>query len=192
VLSYELKKQFHATVMKNGHVCLGPDKHYYSVPYRFIGKKIKLLYSSASVEAFYHYERIAMHKRTRGAHLYTTEDDHMASAHQFVTDWSKDKFLGWAASIHEDVRLYIHNIFDRKRHAEQAYKSCLGILGFSRKVGNERLILACRRGLSYGIYNYNTINMILEKNMDQYEDSLFAGELPMPDHDNIRGEDYYK
>jgi hypothetical protein len=34
--------------------------------------------------------------------------------------------------------------------------------------------------------------MILEKNMDQYEDSLFAGELPMPDHDNIRGEDYYK
>lgn len=192
VLSYELKKQFHATVMKNGHVCLGPDKHYYSVPYRFIGKKIKLLYSSTSVEAFYHYERIAMHKRTRGAHLYTTEDDHMASAHQFVTDWSKEKFLGWAASIHEDVRLYIHNIFDRKRHAEQAYKSCLGILNFAKKVGNDRLIKACRRGLSYGLYNYNTINMILEKNMDQYEDSLFAGELPMPDHDNIRGEDYYK
>ncbi|MEB0280895.1 IS21 family transposase, partial [Mucilaginibacter sp. 10B2] len=46
VLRYEFKKQFHATVMKNGHVCLGPDKHYYSVPYRFIGRKIKLLYSS--------------------------------------------------------------------------------------------------------------------------------------------------
>lgn len=192
VLPYELKKQFHATVMKNGHVSLGPDRHYYSVPYRFIGKKIKLLYSSTSVEAFYHYERIAMHKRTRGPHLYTTEDDHLASTHQFVTEWSKEKFLGWAASIHEDVRLYIHNIFDRKRHPEQAYKSCLGILGFSRKVGNERLIMACRRGLSYGRYDYKTINTILEKNMDQYEDSLFAGELLMPEHDNIRGEDYYK
>lgn len=192
VLPYELKKQFHATVMKNGHVNLGPDRHYYSVPYRFIGKKIKLLYSSTSVEAFYHYERIAMHKRIRGPHLYTTEDDHLASTHQFVTEWSKEKFLGWAASIHEDVRLYIHHIFDRKRHPEQAYKSCLGILGFSRKVGDERLIMACRRGLSYGVYNYKTINMILEKNMDQYEDSLFAGELLMPEHDNIRGEDYYK
>jgi len=32
VLPYELKKQFHATVMKNGHVCLGLDKHYYSIP----------------------------------------------------------------------------------------------------------------------------------------------------------------
>src|SRR5476651_1210735 len=81
VLSYELKKQFHATVMKNGHVCLGPDKHYYSVPYRFIGKKIKLLYSSNSLEAFYHYERISMHKRTRGLYLYTTEKDHLASTH---------------------------------------------------------------------------------------------------------------
>jgi transposase len=192
VLKYELKKQFHATVMKNGYVCLGPDKHYYSVPYRFIGKKIKLLYSSSSVEAFYNYERIAMHKRAKGLYLYTTEKDHLASTHQFVADWSQDKFLSWASSIHEDVRLYIHQIFDRKQHPEQAYKSCLGILGFSRKVGNERLILACRRGLQYGVYNYKTIHMILEKKMDQYEESLFADELPMPNHDNIRGEDYYK
>jgi transposase len=36
---YEMKKQAFATVMKNGHVNLSPDKHYYSVPYRFIGKK---------------------------------------------------------------------------------------------------------------------------------------------------------
>jgi hypothetical protein len=133
-----------------------------------------------------------MHKRTRGLYLYTTEKDHLASTHQFVADWSQDKFLGWALSIHEDVRLYIHNIFDRKQHPEQAYKSCLGILGFSRKVGNERLILACRRGLHYGVYNYKTIHMILEKKMDQYEESMFADELPMPSHDNIRGEDYYK
>lgn len=34
--------------------------------------------------------------------------------------------------------------------------------------------------------------MILEKNMDQYPESLFADELPMPSHDNIRGENYYQ
>jgi len=28
--------------------------------------------------------------------------------------------------------------------------------------------------------------------MDSYEDSLFADELLMPSHDNIRGEDYYQ
>ena len=48
-LRYELKKHLFATVMKNGHVSLGEDKHYYSVPYRFIGKKVKLMYSHTSV-----------------------------------------------------------------------------------------------------------------------------------------------
>jgi transposase len=192
VLRYELKKQFHATVMKNGHVSLGADKNYYSVPYRFIGKKVKLLYSSTTVEAFYHYERIALHKRARGRHQYITEKDHLASTHQFLSDWNPQKFLGWAESIHADVKLYIQHILDRSPHAEQAYRSCAGVLGFARKAGNERLILACRRGLSYGMYNYKTIRMILEKNLDQYEESLFAGELQMPEHDNIRGEDYYQ
>jgi Mu transposase-like protein len=146
VLRYEFKKQLHATVMKNGHVCLGPDKHYYSVPYRFIGQKIKLLYSHSSVEAFYHYERIAMHKRIKSPYSYTTDKDYMATTHQFVTEWTADKFLGWAASIHEDVRLYILKILQRKQHPEQAYKSCVGILSFSRKAGNERLITARQKG----------------------------------------------
>ena len=191
-LRYEFKKQHQATVMKNGHVCLGADKHYYSVPYRFIGKKVKILYSRSSIEVYYHYERIAMHKRIKSPYSYTTDKDHLATTHRFMTEWTPDRFLEWAASIHEDVRLYILKILDRKQHPEQAYRSCVGILGFAKKAGNERLTSACRRALGYGLYNYKTIQQILENKMDQYEDSLFADELPMPNHDNIRGEDYYK
>lgn len=191
VLPYAFKKQFHATVMKNGHVCLGPDKHYYSVPYRFIGKKVKLLYSRSLVEVYYHYERIALHKRLKSPYNYTTDKEHLASTHRFMSEWTPDKFLEWAASIHEDVRLYILKILDRKQHPEQAYRSCIGILSFAKKAGPERLTSACRRALSYGSYTYKTIQLILENKMDQYEESLFADERTMPQHDNIRGEDYY-
>src|SRR5476649_19350 len=191
-LRYEFKKQHQATVMKNGHVCLGIDKHYYSVPYRFIGRKVKILYSRSNMEVYYHYERIAMHKRIKSPYSYTTDKDHLATTHRFVTEWTPDKFLEWAASIHEDVRLYILKILDRKQHPEQAYKSCLGILGFAKKAGDDRLIMACQRGLSYGLYSYKTIQTILENKMDNYEESIFADELPMPNHDNIRGKDYYK
>ena len=192
VLRYQFKKQFHAKVMKNGHVNLGPDKHYYSVPYRYIGKRVKLLYSRTTVEIYSNYERIALHKRNKNPYGYTTDKEHMATTHRFVTEWTPDKFLEWAASIHEDVRLYILKILDRKQHPEQAYKSCLGILTFAKKAGNERLTMACQRGLSYGVYNYKTIQQILENRMDSYEESLFADELPIPSHDNIRGEDYYQ
>ncbi|MNL27694.1 hypothetical protein D3C87_1492990 [compost metagenome] len=144
------------------------------------------------VEAYYHYERIALHQRVKSPYNYSTDKEHLASTHRFVTDWTPDRFLEWGSSIHEDVRLYIHKILERKQHPEQAYRSCVGILSFAKKAGEQRLISACQRALSYGIYNYKTIQTILEKNMDQYEDSLFADELPMPHHDNIRGKDYYQ
>src|SRR5690606_23983022 len=105
VLRYEFKKQSHAKVMKNGHVSLGIDKHYYSVPYRFTGKHVKLLFSRSVVEIYFNYERIALHKREKAPYSYTTDKDHLAVNHRFLSDWTPDKFLEWASSIHEDVRL---------------------------------------------------------------------------------------
>ena len=192
LLRYELKKEIYVTVMKNGHVSLNADKHYYSVPNRFIGKKIKLMYSRSVVEIFYHYERIAIHKRLKSPYNYTTDKEHLASAHRFVSDWTPERFLSWASSIHEDVQLYILKILDRKQHPEQAYKSCVGILSFAKKVGNERLIKACQRALGYGIYNYKTIQSILEKGMDKYDEQEENEQKQMPQHDNIRGENYYQ
>lgn len=192
LLRYELKKEIFVTVMKNGHVSLNADKHYYSVPYRFIGKKVKLMFSRSVVEIFYHYERIAIHKRLKSPYNYTTDKEHLASAHRFVSDWTPERFLSWGASIHEDVQLYILKILDRKQHPEQAYKSCVGILSFAKKVGNERLTKACQRALGYGIYNYKTIQSILEKGMDKYDDDQENEKIQMPSHDNIRGENYYQ
>ena len=191
-LRYELKKHQYATVAKNGHVGLSADKHYYSVPYRFIGKKVKLLYSRSNVEIFYNYERIALHERTKSAYRYTTEKDHMASTHRFVSEWTPERFTSWAAGIHEDVRLYVLKVLDRKQHPEQAYKSCMGILGFAKKVGNDRLIKACQRALGYGAYNYKTIQKILERELDLRDAPDETDQLKMPFHDNIRGENYYQ
>ena len=191
-LRYELKKQHYATVAKNGHVSLSPDKHYYSVPYRFIGKKVKLLYSRHSVEVYYNYERIALHKRSKARYHYTTEKEHLASAHRFVSEWTPERFTSWAEDIHEDVKLYILKILDRKQHPEQAYKSCVGILSFAKKVGHDRLTKACQRALGYGAYNYKTIQMILEKELDKTDKPDETNQLSMPLHENIRGENYYQ
>jgi len=124
-------------------------------------------------------------------YAYTTQKDHLASAHRFVSEWTPEKFIQWAASIHDDVKSYITEILNGKQHPEQAYKSCIGILSFSRKVGNDRLIRACQRALSYGLYNYKTIQNILEKGMDKYQDDE-SEQLQMPLHENIRGKKYYQ
>lgn len=189
---YEFKQQVVVTVMKNGHVCLGLDKHYYSVPYRYIGKKVKLQFSRDRVDIFYKYERISTHPRQYRKYNYTTTDDHLASSHRYLSDWTPDKFITLGKEIDEEVAVFIQAVIENKQHPEQAYKSCGAILNLARKVGHQRLIMACRRANSYGVYNYAIILQILEKRLDALTDEEQQSLSTMPVHNNIRGRDYYQ
>ncbi len=67
----------------------------------------------------------------------------------------------------------------------------MGVLSFAKKVGEERLINACKRALEYNIYNYKIIQKILENGLDKLKND--AEKNPeLPEHYNIRGKNYYK
>lgn len=188
---YEIKQQSFATVMQNGHVLLSEDKHYYSVPYQNIRKKVKLSYSSKTVDIYHKHHRIAIHPRIKSPYNYSTIKDHLASTHKFMTEWNPQRFISWGSSIDKDVELLIINILEKKQHPEQAYKSCMGILSLAKKVGNPRLINACSRALEYGIYNYKIVQKILEKGLDTIDLDTNEPE-EIPEHNNIRGKEYYQ
>lgn len=190
---YELKEFAKAKVQKNAHVRLGKDKHYYSVPYAYIGKQVKIAYTSAQVELFYQHQRIAYHIRSYQENRYTTLADHMPSHHRFMAEWSADRFIKWAENIGSDTGNYIRQVLQSKTYPEQAYKSCLGILSFAKKVSAERLNRACRRAHSYQSYGYGVIKNILDKRLDELPlEEEQAKQLELPLHDNIRGKDYYQ
>jgi transposase len=187
---YELKEYACATVYKNCHVWLKCDGHYYSVPYKYIGKKVKIIYSKRSVEIYQGHERIAAHPRDYREYKYSTVREHMPSHHQFVSDWSPEKFIHWASGIGKDTEFYIRKVLDSKQHPEQGYKSCIGILQFAGKYGKIRLNNACRRAAWYNSYNYNTIKNILAKNLDKKEIEA-DNQCTLPLHENVRGASYY-
>ena len=189
-IDYQVHKQVMVTVMKNGYIRLGEDIHYYSVPYTYIGKKVKILYTTALVKVYYQYTMIACHERIRSKYHYTTNEDHLASQHRFLTEWSPEKFIQQAQAIHEDVALYISKVLELKPYPEQAYKSCSGILSFSRRVGAERLTNACRWAMNLSQYNYPVIEEILRKRLDQLQAEEELTEIPP--HNNIRGREYYQ
>lgn len=188
---YEIKHQSMATVGQNGHIQLGKDKHYYSVPYQYIRKKVKILYTTTTVEIYHKYNRIAVHKRSIKPYNYTTQTDHLASAHKFMTEWTPQRFINWGASIDESVKAFIIGLLDQRLHPEQAYKSCLGVLSFTKKVGNQRLAAACKRALDFNIYNYRIIETILQKGLDTIGEDLEDDAPELPFHTNIRGNNYY-
>jgi hypothetical protein len=178
--------------MKNNHVCLAEDKHYYSVPYRYIGKKVAILYTQGLVEVYYRYDCIATHTRNLKLYGYTTNEDHLASHHQFNSDWTPEKFIQRATFIGSDTRDFITRILEIRQHPEQAYKTCQGILSFVTRIGSERLNRTCRRALYYGDFSYNAIRTIIEKGLDQEPFDAEDDNKKMPGHRNVRGGGYYK
>jgi transposase len=190
---YEIKEYAYATVLKTSHVQLSKDKHYYSVPYRHIGDKVTLAYTQSTVSIYYKNERIAFHRRDFKKYGYTSVKEHLPSQHHFIAEWSPDKFIRWALSIDPVVESFIKKVLESKVYPEQAYRSCVGILSFDKKIGRERLINACKRATHFNTYNYKIIERIVQSKHDLLP---FDDELPLqqtlPQHENIRGASYYK
>lgn len=189
---YQIKRQAKATVHKNSHIYFSKDKHYYSVPYQHIGKRVKVVYSDSLVEVYHLHELLAVHNRKRQKYGYSTTTEHMPSHHQFISEWSSDKFINWAAQIGAYCKSMIIAILDKKQHPEQSYKSCLGILHLNKKVGPKRLDNACKRALGYQAYNYNIIDRILKNGWDTLDEDTEDQPEDIPNHNNIRGSHYYK
>ena len=90
---------------------------------------------------------------------------------------------------------YIKKVLSRNEYPEKNYRACLGIINYKKRVGETRLINACKRAHSFNVYNFGIIERILKSKADfiPVEDEYIPTDGDsMPLHDNIRGEDYYQ
>lgn len=188
---YELRCFQSVKVQFNYHVYLSCDKHYYSVPYQYRGKRVKIIYADSTVEIYHKNIRIAFHKRNRSQNKYTTIPEHMSPNHRFYHDWSPEKMIEWAGKKGACIQEMIEKLLEKGNYPEQSYKVCLGVISLSKKYGEGRVDRACKRALEFHYYSYKAVKNILEKGLDKIEEAqLFQPELP--EHENIRGSEYYR
>jgi hypothetical protein len=180
------------TAAPDYHVLLSADKHYYSVPWQLKGKKIKIIYDEKHVALYHDNIRIVQHYRDRKRGGYTTVDEHMPEHHQFYASWSVEKFENWAASIGKDTFRMVQELLASRRHPQQAFKSCIGILNLASKCENDDLNMACRKAWNWGRISYRDVKGYLEEllvqktlNREDKQVCLF------PNHKNIRGTAQY-
>jgi transposase len=187
------KKVVVLTVQRNYHVQLSEDHRYYSVPYQYVGKKVKVLYDSRVVEVYMDYERIALHVRKNHNKAYTTLTEHMPPNHQRMKEikgWNRDDLLAQAARIGSAAHQAASLMLDNSIYIEQNYKACFGMLMLQKKYSTQRLEAACGRALQGSRVNYTMIKNILERGLDKQ--LPLVDDLPIPAHDNIRGKDHYQ
>ncbi len=186
---YEFKKFLTATVSTNYHVYLREDGHYYSVPYRFKGNKINMIYTERLVEICHRGTRIALHERNRQVG-YSTNPEHMPPSHRFYAEWNPGKILSMSEEIGDNTKAVTKCVMDSSKHPEQGFKVCMGIISLAKRYGKERVNQACKRALDYEEYSYKFVNNLLKSGMEKVKIQDNAEIVTSP-HENIRGKIYY-
>lgn len=164
-------------------------RHYYSVPYQLIGQNVEVRFSEKTVVVFHNGKSVAQHLRSNEPYRHTTLKEHLPADHQFMLSLSPSRFIDWAGKIGEQAKLQVQAILSSRKHPEQAYRSCLGLIRLADKFGKERLEAACKKANSFGVTSYKTVKNILVNNRDKLEQHA-PKHNPIP-HGNLRGEDYY-
>ena len=186
---YEISEWKNATVNIDYHVEL--DRHYYSAPFNHIHKEVRIRHTKDIVEIFLQGDRIASHKKSNYVGGHTTLKEHMPTGHREHMEWSPSRIIDWAMKIGEATASVVHMIMHSRKHPEQGYRSCLGILRLGKTYGNNRLEAACKRAVEYGEYRYKYIRTILEKGLDKPNSDL-PNTQPQLNHRNVRGGTYFK
>ncbi|MBK3518273.1 Mu transposase domain-containing protein [Carboxylicivirga marina] len=192
---YELKDYRRAKVQKMGYVYFSPDKNYYSVPHRYIGKSTQIHYTRSTVEVFYNHERIASHQRNPAMGIYITNKDHLSSTHKAYTEWSPAYFEKKAAKHGVHVVACIQGVISNSIYPEIAYKRAMGIIQLHRTYDSERLNNACKRAVEAGAFSYKRIQNILKNNLDKEDavEQVKASNTPhIPVHENLHGASAYQ
>lgn len=190
--TYLMRNVTHSKVQRNYHVIVGQDRHQYSVPYTLIGKRLKIIYTTDTVEVYDNLQRVALHKRSYKKNGYSTIAEHMPPNHRHVTEqrgWDDEYFLREASYRGQAVQQVIKKILQSKAFYEQTYNSCLGIFRLGKQYGNPRLEAACERALAAPMVNYGMIANILKRHLDKTSTNT---QQTTPPHEQIRGPQTYQ
>lgn len=167
------------------------EKHFYSVPHTLMRRKLTVRLTASIVEVFYRGERVASHQRMYRKYGYRTVAEHMPSNHRLYAEWNPERIEKWAASLGVSVAKVCDSIMRTRPHPEQGFRACLGIMRLAKLYGNERAEAACARALAAGGVSYRSIESILRRGLDRLPLFSTTTPEPLPNHEHIRGPEYY-
>jgi hypothetical protein len=171
------------------------DGFHYSVPYTLHKEQVILRATGTVIEILdKNRNRVASHKRRTMASegRYSTKEEHMPPNHRAVyqaREFDGPRYRSWAANIGENASFVIEALLTRGIVEEQGYRSCMGVLQLSRKYSEARLEAACKRARTLGSTTYSTVKTILKNGVEGASESALK---TIPEHENIRGGEYYQ
>jgi transposase len=167
------------------------EGHYYSVPHRLVGAKIDVRVTGLLLECFALNQRVAGHAVSAIRGGFTTTPEHMPASHRAHLDWTPAKLVAWGQRIGVSTAAVVSWQLEHRPHPEQGYRACLGLLALVRRYSAERLEAACTRAMAIRAPHLRSVTNILKCGLDRQPSLFPSTSVPVIEHENVRGPDYY-
>ena len=190
-LHYQLKTFAQIRVQYNHHIYLKEDQHYYSVPAHLTGKRLRVCYTNDTLEIYHNNIRVAMHMRNRRAYGYSTKEEHRPDKHKYISQWNAARYIAWGNKISPETGQFIEAVLNSRKHPEQAFKSCMGILNLSKSYSDDDFSKACKKALKLEVYTHRFVKNTLINKTFNLEEEEESNPYRIPEHENIRGKQMY-
>ena len=189
---YQIRQRALATVQRNSYVTL--NKHHYSVPVQYVGKRLELVYDSDMIDIYHGFTHVATHHRNDTPYEYTTKASHNLPGRKGSCESDIEEILSRAAQIDNIIVIYLRAVIEDKRYPELAFRACRGIMNLEKKYGQVRLVSGCAAAMDARRYNISDMVDILDSGADaDYLPGTDADDSRQqtPQHRNIRGKEYF-
>ncbi|HKM08527.1 MAG: IS21 family transposase [Sphaerochaeta sp.] len=172
---YEYLERKEVRVYQDFHIRF--DKSFYSIPERFVKQKVEVR-ATISLLSIYSERGELVWKwvRSHSPGSWNTEPTHLPKMFSDYLQWSVPFFQGWASSIGVNTRAVIDKMLEGVEYPEQAYRKCMGVLGFAKKYSKEALEACCCEAVLRGRCSYNYIKNTLISFAEDPEESVVQRE----------------
>jgi len=187
---YDLSHWAQARVNIDYHIAF--DANWYSVPYALTGELVDVRATPATVEIFHHGQRVASHLRSRARNQNVTQTEHRPKSHQAHLEWTPSRMVNWAAKVGPHTAQLVERILDDKPHPEMGYRACLGLIRLAAKYSVTRMEAAAERALLTGAIGYQRVKSILQNGLDAQPVPPPPEIRLSPNHENLRGPEYFQ
>jgi hypothetical protein len=160
--SFDLIVAYRCKVHRDCHVVV--DGRYYSVPYRWIGKRVDVYVGRRVVEIYEGTDLIATHPVVEHKGQRQTRTDHYPESKRAYLENPPARCRERGAQIGEACAQVVETLLSDR--VQDRLRSVQALLRLREEVGGDRLEKACKRALHYGDPSYRRIKTILQTGME--------------------------
>ncbi|WP_254050849.1 IS21 family transposase [Zoogloea sp. LCSB751] len=188
---YELCNwRYRVRVGDDYHVAHG--RSHYSVPHTLRGEYVDLRYTSTMLEVMHRNRRVALHELLKEPGGVSTKDEHRPIAHIRVLEGEPKALLTWAVSVGGKTEEMIRYHLESRKDMTNGLKAARRIRSLAHLHGDSRIQEVCAYALALNLTALRSIESIIKQSADKQELVKENLTSSLPNHENVRGGDYFE